>query len=76
MTDDQLKSIGSSLAIVSATFKEFFRQWHPSMGGQPPFGLLDECLGREAQCIRGNGQDQLADGLQALRTQIGEMNNG
>lgn len=76
MTDDQLKSTGEALERIAGTFAEFRRQWHPSMGGQPPFGLLDECLGREAQCVRGNGQKQLADGLLALRSELGAMNNG
>jgi hypothetical protein len=76
MTDDQLKSIGEALERVAGVFAEFRRQWHPSMGGEPPFGLLDECLAREAQRIRGEGQSTLADGLLALRSELGATNNG
>ena len=76
MTNDQLEAVADALASVSSAFKEFRRQWHPSQGGVPPFNLLDECLGREALRIRGAGQDALADGLNALRSDVGAMNNG
>jgi len=75
MTDEQLKAIGEALQSVASTFAEFRRQWHPSMGGVPPFGLLSDCLTREAARIRAQGQEQLADGLLQLRTDAEESAN-
>ena len=76
MTNDQLENVADGLANVSAAFKEFRRQWHPSNGGQPPFEFLDGRLAGEARRLRSSGQEQLADALEAMRADIGEASNG
>lgn len=75
MDNEQLTNIGDAFANVAGVFAEFRRQSHPSMGGVAPFGLLTECLDREAARISDAGQPALADALGALRSEIEGMNN-
>lgn len=76
MDRDNLESISATLNNIAGVVAELSRQWHPSMGGKPSFAFFESALQREGEKLRLQGQPLLADGMIALRTEIGAMNNG
>lgn len=75
MTDEQkevlylLRTVGASLKHVGAAMAESFN--HISVGSKTPLQPLDHCLAAELPNLRNQGQAQLADVLQAIRTEMG-----
>ena len=74
MDKASLEIIGVSLGKVASALAERRRQ--EDQGASPPFDFVDDCLNREANGLRGAGQEQLADALAVLRDEIGAMDNG
>jgi predicted trehalose synthase len=72
-----VKAIGDAFANLAAAFAERARQELPAMGAaKPPFPFFDAALEREAKRLRDMGQDQLADAVSALRSEIEGTDNG
>lgn len=68
MNSASLTIIGDCLANVAGAIAERWRQ--ESSGSEPNHTAFDECLKREGNRLRGEGQIALADAVSALGATI------
>jgi hypothetical protein len=78
MNDDQLttlRAVGASLKhIGSAMLESFNHAGHH--GSKTPLQPLDVCFAAELSNLRRRGLGQIADALEAFRTEMGDSDNG
>lgn len=74
MNSNSLALVGVAFERIGAVFAERRRQ--EGAGAVPPFDFVDECMRREISTLRNDGQSQLADTLEALRSDMEAMDNG